>query len=65
MGATNTQHRPLVSGIQVWSRKKDEGNSLQPINSGTLTGLARRNSDGKKFLVTCLHAGCDIIELTQ
>ena len=56
MGATNTEHRPLVSGIWVWSGKKDEEeNRIESITRGTLTGLATRNSDGKKFLVTCLH----------
>ena len=54
MGETNTEHRPLVSGIRIASGKRVEG-QLEPIEAGTLTGLAIRNSDGKKFLVTNLH----------
>ena len=47
-------HRPLLGGIQVTSAEMVAG-SLVRKNSGTLTGLATRNSDGKKFLVTNLH----------
>ena len=54
MGAANTHHRPLVSGIRIASGK-EAGGQLQSIEAGTLTGLAIRNSDGKKFLVTNLH----------
>ena len=54
MGATNTHHRPLVSGIRIVSAKM-LGSTLQSISRGTLTGLATRNSDGKKVLVTNLH----------
>ena len=54
MGATNAFHRPLVSGIKIQSGKK-KGNRLEAIIGGTLTGLATRNSDGKKVLVTNLH----------
>ena len=54
MGATNTEHRPLLSGIRIESAKKVQSQP-QFIGPGTLTGLATRNSDGKKFLVTNLH----------
>ena len=47
-------HRPLASGIRIRSGKK-KGNGLETIEGGTLTGLATRNSDGKKVLVTNLH----------
>ena len=55
MGANNDHHRPLVSGILVKSARK-VGDQLQYISTGTLTGLATRNSDSKKkVLVTNLH----------
>ncbi len=55
MGATNAHHQTKVSGISIWSAKR-KGARLEPvIGPGTLTGLATRNSDGKKFLVTNLH----------
>ena len=46
MGNRTGFHRPLLSGIRI----KSPGNG-----AGTLTGLATRNSDGKKVLVTNLH----------
>ncbi len=54
MGVTRAYHRPLVSGIMVITAKQVE-NRIQNIGGGTLTGLATRNSDGKKMLVTNLH----------
>ena len=54
MGGTYTYHRPLVSGIGIMSARR-VNNQLQPITIGTLTGLATRNSDGKKMLVTNAH----------
>ena len=51
---TDKHHRPLVSGILIRSGKT-ENNTLREIAAGTLTGLATRNSDGKKVLVTNLH----------
>lgn len=51
MGKTDKEHRPLVSGILIRSGKT-ENNTLREIEFGTLTGLATRNSDGKKVLVT-------------
>ena len=46
MGERTTHHRPLVAGIGI---------SASSGAKGTLTGLATRNSDGKKVLVTNLH----------
>ncbi len=54
MGRTTEYHRPLVSGIGVVSARR-VNNQLQTITIGTLTGLATRNSDGKKMLVTNSH----------
>ncbi len=54
MGVTRAYHRPLVSRIMVITAKQVE-NRIQNIGGGTLTGLATRNSDGKKMLVTNLH----------
>ena len=51
---TDKQHRPLVSGILIRSGKI-VNNEPQEIEFGTLTGLATRDSDGKKVLVTNLH----------
>ena len=53
MTATNEEHRPLVSGILVTTARRVR-NNLQPINGGTLTGLARK-PDGTKVLVTSTH----------
>ncbi len=59
IGTTKQYHRPLVSGIHIASGREVEDESLQPrlehIASGTLTGLATRQIDGKKVLVTNLH----------
>ncbi len=54
MGGPYTYHRPLVSGIGIVSARR-VNNQLQTITIGTLTGLATRNSDGKKMLVTNSH----------
>ena len=54
MGTTDTHHSTLVSGLLVLSGRK-VGNQIQPISSGTLTGVATRNSDNKPVLVTNLH----------
>lgn len=53
MGATNKEHRPLVSGTWITTAKRIGGN-LQPITRGTLTGAARK-PDGTKVLITNLH----------
>ena len=55
MGATSAYHRPLVSGIRVVNVKRDEDERILSSGAGTLTGLATRDSDGKKVLVTNLH----------
>ena len=53
MGGTRDKHRPLLSGIQI---KSGTGrHSVRSVGAGTLTGLATRNSDGRKVLVTNLH----------
>lgn len=54
MTVTSAYHRPLVSGIEIKSGKK-VGSALKGIKAGTLTGLATRNFDGKKVLVTNQH----------
>ena len=54
MGETSDHHRPLTSGIRIQSART-VGGQTEHIDSGTLTGPATRNSDGKKVLVTCLH----------
>lgn len=51
---TKRSHRPLTSGLWIESAKP-VGRALQTVKSGTLAGLARRNSDGAKMLVTNLH----------
>ena len=57
MGNTDKCHRPLVSGILIRSGKT-VNNQLQAIATGTLTGLATRNSDVKdaKKLLAATHA---------
>ena len=47
MGRAREKHRPLLSGIGVKSSAHD--------SHGTLTGLATRDTDGKRVLVTCRH----------
>ena len=54
MGTTDAHHSTLVSGLLVQSGRK-VGNQIEPISSGTLTGLATRDSDGKKVSITYLH----------
>ena len=54
MGLPKEYHRTLVSGIKIMSGRKGAP-QLPQIPTGTLTGLATRNSDGKKMLVTNLH----------
>ena len=50
MSRTKDNHRPLLSGIEITSRIGET--NLRYVGAGTLTGLATRNSDGKKVLVT-------------
>ena len=53
MTRTEDRHRPLLSGIKIISGTGQ--GPIQRISAGTLTGVATRNSDGKKVLVTNLH----------
>ena len=48
------RHRPLLSGLRIDALKNENG-TYTKINGGTLTGLATRNSDNKKLLVTNRH----------
>ena len=63
MSGTGNLHRPLLSGIKITSRMGSPI-SHRYVGEGTLTGLATRNSDRKKMLVTNLHvmaaAGVDV-----
>ena len=54
MGSRKSNHRPLVSAIAILNAKTEKGR-IEITGSRTLTGLARRKSDKKKVLVTCLH----------
>ena len=55
MTEANTYHNKLRSGITLATGKTNELGLLQPVSAGTLSGLARRNSDGAKVLVTNSH----------
>ena len=37
------------------NKREEGGHHVQPVENGTLTGLATRDSDGRKVLVTNLH----------
>ncbi len=56
MGEVDRKHRPLLSGVRIWSGIR-EGllNRVRGIHDGTLTGLATRNNDNKLVLVTNMH----------
>ena len=47
MGELHERHNTLLAGVKVVSSAD--------VLPGTLTGLATRNSDGKRVLVTNLH----------
>ncbi len=51
---TGQHHRPLLSGIRIQSGTEGKY-AIGLDGAGTLTGLATRNSDGRKMLVTNLH----------
>ena len=61
----HSEHRPVVAGVRIISsRNKTKDNPVTPEdeggipftgNTGTLTGLVTRNTDGKKFVVTNQH----------
>ena len=58
MSRASEHHRPLVSGIRIQSGKDETRRgvrSIWSVGAGTLTGLATRNSDGKRMLVTNMH----------
>ena len=55
MGAPDTRHRPLVSGIRIRAVAISSQGERTNLEGGTLTGLATRNSDDEKMLVTNLH----------
>ncbi len=52
MSGTNASHTTLLAGIGILA---SNGNAGSPKGIGTLTGLATRDSDGEKVLVTNLH----------
>ena len=60
MGAADAYHRTLVSGLEI-STGKPDGEDLELLNIGTLTGIALKRSTGRKVLVTNQHimAGSD------
>ena len=43
-----SQHRPLMAGISIMPSTGGDGR-------GTLAGIARRKSDGKRVLVSAVH----------
>ncbi len=47
-------HRPLVSGVHIKCGIQ-HANGVMEKSEGTLAGVARRNSDNRKMLVTCQH----------
>ena len=56
MGEIDRKHRPLLSGVRIWSGIR-EGllNRVRAIHDGTLTGLATRDGDNRRVLVTNMH----------
>ena len=51
-------HRPLVAGIAIKAGRQPRGTGTTVYRNsedGTLTGLATRNSDNQKVLVSCKH----------
>ncbi len=64
MGKANTDHKGsnsdgLMAGLRIESGipkpKRTNPSNIDAVGGGTLTGLATRNSDGAKVLVTCQH----------
>ena len=59
MPSVTANHRPLFSGLKVTSRRpappSEAPGETVGITSGTLTGVATRDSDGVQVLVTNLH----------
>ena len=54
MGKTNTEHSTLVAGLFI-EVVQNRGHVIARVPGGTLTGIATRNLDGKKMLVTNRH----------
>ena len=54
LGGASSRHRPLMAGIGVYAPNVRLPGTTLPF-FGTLTGIARRNSDNSEVLVTCLH----------
>ncbi len=55
MAHASRYHRPLMSGVKIITNRRIGDGTIGISAGGTLTGLARRNSDNEKVLVTCLH----------
>ncbi len=55
MAEANTYHNKLRSGIILSTGRTDEQGTSQPVSQGTFSGLARRDSDAAKVLVTNSH----------
>ena len=56
MGEANTYHNKLRSGIILATGSTNGQGEFEEVSGGTLSGLARRDSDGAKVLVTNPHA---------
>ena len=56
MSGVTDYHRPVISGLEIHTGRT-AGGQITPIDTGTLTGLATRNINGKisRVLVTCRH----------
>ena len=52
MSDSDSHHRPLMAGIEIKTKTPELPERKE---TGTLTGLATRNTDGKRVLVTCRH----------
>ena len=49
------EHRPVVAGVRVYPGRLNVAGVVKTGNPGTLTGLATRTTDNKKFFVLCQH----------
>ncbi len=55
MSSPDSQQPPIVAGIQILSGRDKGRGLIEAVSAGTLTGVAKRNSDGVKMLVTNMH----------
>ena len=55
MPSQHEKHRPVIGGIMIGVAFTRADNMLLQIDKGTLTGLAIREPDRKKVLVTSAH----------